>query len=103
MNNKKSETDTQPPAQAEMLPPHLKSHLSHAELAQLWDIVIRAHYLALELGDACTKSGLTNARLALSLSEFLSGWASSFGLELEQAEQTALSEENRLAADGDGG
>ena len=71
----------------ETLPPQTGGQLSHVELARLWDIVIRAHYLALELGDTCTKSGLANAQLALSLSRFLSGWATDFGLELEQAEQ----------------
>jgi hypothetical protein len=103
MHDKKSQSDAHLPTQTEMLLPQHGRPLSHAQLAQLWDIVVRAHYLALELGDSCAKSGLESARLALSLSEFLSGWATTFGLELERAEKTALSEENRLAADGEGG
>lgn len=61
--------------------------MSHKQLAELWDIVIRAHYLAHELGDACASSSLNSARMALSLSEVLSCWARMFGEELEELEK----------------
>ena len=68
--------------------------ISHKELAQLWDVVIRAHFLAHELGDPCARSGLAAARMALALSEVLSNWATIFGEELEALEKRS---------DGEGG
>lgn len=66
--------------------------ISHKELAQLWDVVIRAHFLAHELGDPCARSGLAAARMALALSEVLSNWATIFGEELEALEKRSEGE-----------
>jgi hypothetical protein len=66
--------------------------ITHKELAQLWDVVIRAHYLAHELGDPCARSGLAAARMALALSEVLSSWATIFGEELEDLEKRSENE-----------
>lgn len=75
--------ETPPMVAAGPLPPVM----SHKQVAELWDIVIRAHYLAHELGDTCASSTLASARMALSLSEVLSCWAGMFGEELEALEK----------------
>jgi hypothetical protein len=81
------------------LPEGMPAGISHKELAQLWDVVIKAHYLAYELGDPCARSGLAAARMALSLSEVLSNWATLFGEELEALEKRAGPEVERPKRD----
>lgn len=66
--------------------------ITHKDIAHLWDVVIRAHYLAHELGNPCASSGLAAARMALSLSEVLSSWATIFGEELEKLEKRSENE-----------
>lgn len=88
-DNKDNETRSLPPLGPDGMPPVI----THKELAQLWDVVIRAHYLAHELGDPCARSGLAAARMALSLSEVLSAWAGMFGEELEALEKRAGDEQ----------
>lgn len=84
-----------PPAMGEEIPASPPTGLdaagvpimTHKQLAEMWDIVIRAHYLAHELGESCASSSLNSARMALSLSEVLSCWARMFGEELEALEK----------------
>ena len=81
-----------PPPETSTPIPSLPPAMTHKQMAELWDIVIRAHYLAHELGDACASSSLASARMALSLSEVLSCWARMFGEELEALEKRETTE-----------
>jgi hypothetical protein len=54
--------------------------------AELWDLVIRAHYLAHDMREACARASIAQAALGRVLSELLADWASEFGAALEQVE-----------------
>jgi hypothetical protein len=59
---------------------------SAQDLAAIWDVVIRAHYLAHELRQFVGRSGLPSVGAAFVLAEVLEDWATRFGVELEALE-----------------
>jgi len=59
---------------------------SAKDLAAIWDVVIRAHYLAHELRQSVGRSGLPSVGAAFVLAEVLEDWATRFGAELEALE-----------------
>jgi len=68
----------------ELLP--LGARPSAQDMAAIWDVVIRAHYLAHELRQFVGRSGLPSVGAAFVLAEVLEDWATRFGAELEGLE-----------------
>ncbi len=62
-----------------------RNRLPAREIEQMQEIVIRAHYLALELRDICAPSGLADPLMSRSVSDLLRQWALLFGAELRRA------------------
>ncbi len=52
------------------------------EAEQLQEIIIRAHYLSMELRDICASSKVGSGQLSLSASQMLKCWALAFSQEL---------------------
>jgi hypothetical protein len=59
--------------------PQSDRRLSLREIEQMQEIVIRAHYLAMELRDICATSGVARADMSFAVSSILKSWALSFG------------------------
>jgi hypothetical protein len=49
----------------------------------LQDIIIRAHYLSMELRDICAVSKVSSRHMCLAASHMLKSWALAFAEELE--------------------
>ncbi len=60
--------------------------LSRREIEQLQEIVIRAHYLALEIRQLCAASGLGAPELSQQVGLMLQRWALEFGKQIDAAE-----------------
>lgn len=60
-------------------------------LADMWDVVIRAHYLAHDIRSMCEQTSVGPAGLGRVISELLADWASDFGEALEHAEAVRAS------------
>lgn len=55
------------------------------DIEQLQDIIIRAHYLSMELRDICAASGVAPRDMSLAASHMLKSWALAFAGGLERA------------------
>ncbi len=60
--------------------------LDRRQIETLQEIVIRAHYLSLELRDLCAPSGLAPAQMSISTAHMLRNWAIAFSRAIEAAE-----------------
>lgn len=57
--------------QVPQIPEKLRPLLRRREIEQLQDIIIRAHYLAMELRDICAESNVGSRHLSLSAGHML--------------------------------
>jgi hypothetical protein len=76
-----TEADTPPAAVTNRRPP-----LDARQIETLQEIVIRAHYLSLELRDLCAPSGVAPPEMSAGMARMLRGWAIAFTRALERAE-----------------
>jgi hypothetical protein len=60
--------------------------LSLREIEQLQEVVIRAHYLALELRDMCAPAGVAPREMSLAVADMVKSWALAFGEGLRRIE-----------------
>lgn len=58
--------------------------LREREIEQLQDIIIRAHYLSMELRDICAVSDVGSRHMSLVAGRMLKSWALAFAQELER-------------------
>jgi hypothetical protein len=63
--------------------------IDRRQIETLQDIVIRAHYLSLELRDLCAPSGLAPAQMSVGVAQMLRNWAIAFSRAIEVAESRA--------------
>jgi hypothetical protein len=63
--------------------------LSARDVETLQEIIIRAHYLAMELRDVCAVSGVGASALSVAAAHMLKNWALSFSRDLEAATRQA--------------
>ena len=68
-------------------PEHSAPALTAREIEQIQEIIIRAHYLSLELRDICAVSGIGSRHMSLAASHMLKAWAVAFSNELEIVRQ----------------
>lgn len=66
----------------------LRPPLGRRDIEQLQEIVIRAHYLALELREMCAPSGVAEPELSRQVGVMLQRWAIAFGGAIERIEPT---------------
>ncbi|MGL4440133.1 MAG: hypothetical protein ACRCUE_12770 [Bosea sp. (in: a-proteobacteria)] len=58
--------------------------INQRDIEQLQDIIIRAHYLSMELRDICAISNVGARHMSLAAGHMLKSWALAFAEELEQ-------------------
>lgn len=61
-----------------------RSPLGPREIDQLQDIIIRAHYLSMELRDICAEADIGSRHMCLFAGDVLKRWALAFAQELEK-------------------
>lgn len=61
-----------------------RADLRQRELEQLQDIIIRAHYLSMELRDICAVSKVGSSQMCLAAGHMLKNWALAFAEDLER-------------------
>ncbi len=61
------------------------SRLRSREIEQLQDIIIRAHYLSMELRDICATSQVGPRDMSLAAGHMLKSWARAFAEDLERS------------------
>jgi hypothetical protein len=59
--------------------------INRRQAEQMREIVIRAHYLSMELRDICAVSGVAPPQISLAARQMLKSWALAFAQELERA------------------
>lgn len=59
--------------------------LNRRQVEQMREIIIRAHYLSMELRDICAVSGVAPPHISLAAGQMLKNWALAFARELEPA------------------
>ena len=64
---------------------------SRHEMAQMWDLVTRVHYLAHDMRNRCSCTGLPSLGSAFVLAEVMQDWAACLGEELEALEASIRS------------
>ncbi len=68
------------------LPYKETAKLTQREAEQLQEIVIRAHYLALELRDVCAAAGVADPEMSRMTGRVLKNWALTFSAKLKDGD-----------------
>lgn len=66
-----------------------RPRLEQRQIEQFKEIIIRAHYLSMEIRDLCAPSAVAPAEMSLGASRVLKAWALGFSQALETAVRTA--------------